>query len=276
MRALVERRPASLPELEIQFGDYLAWLDDRLEDPEIGAQIDYWSGKLQGYQAPRSASLITHGHRGPCLDSDIVSRTLPDSTDRSAQDPCATSWAGRCFTTGLAAAMALLWRETGGNDICDRHARRRPQSAELEKLVGPLVNYVVIRADADGDMSFRALEAAVRESMLELFANQDVPFERVIDALQARGQVPPEPFYSISFVAHRAFAGGRNFTSTSGGVTLRTIPSKSQGALYDLFFFLVERENGWRLSLDYRTELFQRRTCRAPGRRSDRRPGAHR
>jgi thioesterase domain-containing protein/non-ribosomal peptide synthetase component F len=257
--ALVEGRPARLPDLAIQFGDYLAWLEQRLADPEIVAQCSYWTARLAGYRRVDVAPDLERP-AGPCLASDIVSQALPSELVGKLK-AFADEQGGTLFITGLTAVMALLQRETERGDLgvgLPVAGRNRP---EVEKLVGPLLNHVLVRIRADEQMTLRTLESAVREAVLEAFANQDVPLEHVEAALAREGMEVPDPFYSVSFVSQRAFAGGRNLTARCGGVDLRTLPSKSQGALYDLFFFLVEREDGWRLSLDYRTELYS--TARA-------------
>lgn len=252
--ALVEGRPSPLPEPEIQFGDYLAWQQERLEEPGIAAQKDYWTGKLKDYARVDVAADLPRP-QGPCISSSIVARPLPAPLIARLK-AFSNQQGGTLFTTSLAGLMAWLWRVTGRQDMAVGSHMAGRDRRELEKLVGPLVNCVALRARCSGDMSVRELEANVRDSLLDAMANQDLPFERVVDALKVTGQPTPEPFYSVVFVANRAFAGGSNFTSSSAGVRLRTLPSKSQGALFDLFFFMIEREDGWRLSLEYRTQLF--------------------
>jgi hypothetical protein len=74
--------------------------------------------------------------------------------------------------------------------------------------------------------------------------------------LKESAEPHPNPFYTINFACHRAFGGTDSFVFEFSGIKVSTIPSKSQGALYDLNFFLIERQTGWRLSLEYNTELY--------------------
>lgn len=258
--ALVGNEASPLPSLEIEFGDYLVWLQSHLATPQIAEETAYWMRKLAGYRRLDLAPDL-EPPAGPLLASDIVSQTLTGHLVGELRR-FSDEQGGTLFITGLAAVMALLQRETGRNDLgvgSPVAGRSRP---ELEKLVGPLLNHVLIRVAADAATTLRQLEGHVREALFEAFAHQDVPLEHVAEALTRCDPETPDPLYSISFVSQRAFAGGSRFTSESAGVKLRTLPSKSQGALYDLFFFLIEREDGWRLSLDYRTARFSAERAR--------------
>jgi thioesterase domain-containing protein/non-ribosomal peptide synthetase component F len=252
--ALVAGKAPELPALDIQFGDYLAWLDESLAGEQIEQETAVWKKRLAGYRRLDLEPDLPRPE-GPLLQSDIVSRRL-DKELMSRLKAASDRSGSTIFTSALAALMVVLWRETGLADLAvgtPVAGRGRP---ETEKLVGPLLNHLVLRARAEPEMTLAGFAEAVRDSVFDSFANQEAPLEHIVEALQRDGAAVPQPFYSISFVSHRAFAGGSNFTSKHAGVALKTIPSKSQGALYDAFFFMVEREDGWRLSLDYRTQLF--------------------
>src|SRR5690606_26812050 len=104
--ALTEGREPALPDLDIQFGDYLAWLQPYLGEAEIAAQTSYWAEQLAGYRRLDLAPDLPPG-RGTALDSDIVSRPLPGALIdklRAFND----EQGGTMFITGLTAVMALL------------------------------------------------------------------------------------------------------------------------------------------------------------------------
>src|SRR4029077_5474797 len=132
---------------------------------------------------------------------------------------------------------------------------------ELESLVGLFVNHIVFRADASGDPSFPEFAVRVRDAALEAFANQDVPFENVLKSLSSDHKSVPEPFHVVNFICQREYARASTFVFEFAGIRMSTMPSKSQGALYDLNFFMVEREAGWRLSLEYNTDLYSDKTA---------------
>jgi len=248
----------SLTPLAVQYGDYATWLQDHLKSADIARQTAYWKRQLANYRRLDLAPDVPQPdgtERSAGLDAKIAAHDLPSDLIAKLKD-FSNAQGGTLFITALTACTAVLRAASARKDIAvgtPVAARGRP---EVEKIVGPLLNYVVLRSKLGGDPTLRELEADVQTTVLDAFSNQDVPLEHVITALAENATPPLEPFYSVSFISQRAFAGGSTFTIDRAGLKLRTLPSLSQGALYDLFFFLIERENGWRLSLEYRTQLF--------------------
>src|SRR5262249_6481432 len=146
---------------------------------------------------------------------------------------------------------------TGETDIAvGSHVAGRNRT-ELEELIGLLANPIVLRVQVDRAATFAKFAATVRDAVWEAIANQDVPFASVLQALDRAGEPCPRPFYHVNFISQRAFASGASgFEFDLSGVKVTPLPSKPQGALHDLNFFMVERQAGWRLSLEYNTDLY--------------------
>jgi len=257
--AYAEGCESPLPELAIQYPDYVIWQQDFLAEPESVRQREYWKKKLSGYERlevepdfPRPTERTTH--------SAIVTQMLPrELTD--ALKEFSGRYGGTMFITTLAACMTLLARYTGKRDIAVGSPLAGRNRTELESLVGLFVNHIVFRADASGDPSFPEFAVRVRDAALEAFANQDVPFENVLKSLSLDHKSAPEPFHVVNFICQREYARASTFVFEFAGIRMSTMPSKSQGALYDLNFFMVEREAGWRLSLEYNTDLYSDKTA---------------
>jgi non-ribosomal peptide synthetase component F/thioesterase domain-containing protein len=257
--AYAEGCESPLPELAIQYPDYVIWQQDFLAEPESVKQGEYWKKKLSGYERlevepdfPRPPERTTH--------SAIVSQMLPrELTD--ALKKFSDHYGGTMFITTLAACMTLLARYTGKRDIAAGSPLAGRNRTELESLVGLFVNHIVFRADASGDPSFPEFAVRVKDAALEAFANQDVPFENVLKSLSSDHKSAPEPFHVVNFICQREYARASTFVFEFAGIRMSTMPSKSQGALYDLNFFMVEREAGWRLSLEYNTDLYSGKTA---------------
>ena len=257
--AFAEDRESPLPDLRIQYLDYVVWQRDAMEQPEAFRQFEYWKRKLSGYERLEVATDFERPLERTTTSA-IVSELLPRELSDSLKQ-FSDRHQGTLFITGLAACMALLARYTGKDDIAVGSPLAGRNRTELEVLVGMFVNHVVLRASAAGDPTFPELVSRVRETVWEAFANQDVPFENVLNSLADDGCQPPSPFYAVNFICQREYARASTFVFDFAGIRMRTMPSKSQGALYDLNFFMVEREMGWRLSLEYNVDLYGEKTA---------------
>lgn len=254
---IAERRGAQLPPLPIQFPDYVIWANSRPQEV-LDQELGYWKSKLQEYRRFR-VSPDFPDHPEHTVNSAIVSRLLPRSVT-DALKAFSTQQSGTMFSTTFAACVALLCRHTGESDLAIGTPLAGRDRTEIENLIGLFVNHVVLRIDASGDPVFADLAARVRDTLWEVLANQAFPFEDVIEALPTEDKPGDGSFCSVNFICQRAFGGSVNSEFDFSGIHVSPIPSKSPGALYDLNFFIVERENGWRLSLEYKTEVYSSAT----------------
>jgi non-ribosomal peptide synthetase component F/thioesterase domain-containing protein len=254
--AFARQQPPPLEPLAFQYGDYVNWKQEGATWGEIRKQLDYWKQKLKGCPQPQVAPDLDGDPDSP--EAGIVSVLLPrDLTDRLRN--LAQAENTTFFVVSMAACMALLSRYTGDADIALRTPLAGRSRVEFEPIIGQFVNQVVIRGCASSHLTVSDFIEQVRESVWEALANQDAPFDEVVRSV-APGH-PAESCFRINFVCQKEY--GRNGPSQFefDGIRMTTLPSKSQGALYDLNFFLVEREIGWRLSLEYRAGLYTQDTA---------------
>ena len=250
-------RGSPLPDLVIQYPDYVVWQrEGRLEKQRQG-QLRYWKSKLTNYHRLEVPGDLKSGDESTRA-SDIVSVELPrELTDDL--NKLSNQFGGTIFVTAMAAFKVLLHRYTGQTDIAIGSELAGRNRTELEGLIGLFINHVVFRTGISGDPTFLEFAERVRETTWEIFANQDVPFEDVVKARQSEGEPCLAPFVDINFNCYRAYGGSSNFVLEPAQIDVVPIPSVSQGALYRLNFFMVEREMGWRLSIDYSADRYSRR-----------------
>jgi non-ribosomal peptide synthetase component F/thioesterase domain-containing protein len=251
--------PSPLAEPAIQLADFIMWQKDYLEKSDLTKQIAYWRRRLQGYEPleipadrPRNSSSTFAG--------EIISVALPgELTDRLKAYN--TSRGSTMFATTLAACKALLCLYTGRTDVGVGSPQAGRDRAEVESTVGLFVNPVILRTDISGDPTLEELTSRVRDTVLEAFANLEIPYERLVKALQPDRDLVSKPFYRINFICQREYGRASRFAHQFAGIRMVSMPSKCQGALYDIQFFLVERRDGWRLSCEYNTDLYQSDTA---------------
>ena len=154
--------------------------------------------------------------------------------------------------TAAAALKILLLHHSGEPDIHIGTLLAGRHRLETETLIGAFINPTVLRTDLGGTPTFSELLTRERETVLEAVANQDVPFDQVVLALNPKRVLNRHPMFDVNFIFQRDFVRPLQFA----GITLTAMPSRSPGAIYDLNFFMVERADGWRLSCEYNTDLF--------------------
>jgi len=255
--AFARQQPPPLEPLAFQYGDYVTWKQEDASWEETEKQLDYWKQKLRGCPQPHVAVDLDGDPNSPAagIISELLPRELTDRVRNVAQAENTTF-----FVVTMAACMALLSRYTGESDIALRTPLAGRNRVEFEPIIGQFVNQVVIRCSTSRRLPLCAFIEHVRESVWEALANQDAPFDEVVRGFAAPDR-PADSLFRINFVCQKEY--GRNGPSQFefDGIRITTLPSKSQGALYDLNFFLVEREIGWRLSLEYRAGLYTQSTA---------------
>ena len=255
--AFAKDQASPLAPLDFQFGDYVTWQQENSSWSEVNKQLGYWKQKLEGCPDSQVAPDLSGEPDSP--EAAIVSKLLPrELTDRLRN--LSQSENTTFYVVTMSACILLLSRYTGQSDIALRTPLAGRGRVEFESIIGQFVNQVVLRAEAAVGLTLSEFIGQVRESVWEALANQDTPFEEVLKSI-ATSDRPADGLFNINFVCQKEY--GRNGPSQFefDGVTMTTMPSKSQGALYDLNFFLVEREIGWRLSLEYRTGLYTEGTA---------------
>jgi len=254
-QAFLENRPPEIEPLAIQFGASSVWQKEFLEGPAVKTQLEYWKNRLKGMT---EVALPTDFPRPPVKSwkGDITSILLPKELSERLQTIAAEKGA-TLFHVHLAAFMLLLRRYSGELDIAVGAPVAGRGSGDLEPLIGVFINTLIFRGNLSGNPTFSDYLSQIRGMALEALENQELPFEHLVHELQPARDPGRNPLFQVNFNHHRSFTQTESF----GGVTLTTIPSRSPGAIFDLHMFFVERDEGWRASLDYCTDLFSRETA---------------
>lgn len=243
---------AQLPELPLQYADFVAWNREALAGGMLAREELYWKDKLADLShvaVPPDVSAARPGSEGA-----TIARLLPRPLTSRLAD-FARGEGMTFFVAAYAVLLVLLQRRTGASDIVVSTQMAGRDEVELEGLVGPFVNTVVLRTQTAGRQSFTELCDAARETFEEAIEHCAWPFDRI----DPRASPGSRPVVSVNFIVQRAFIG----ELASEGFRLSGIPSPLPAALYDLNFILVEREEGWRLTCEYRTWLYEEETVRA-------------
>ena len=244
-----QQRAPVLPSLAISYGDFASWQSVWLASPEAAQQSDWWTAQLSGdldeIQLPTDRprpEMSTHA-------GDLS--TLEFSLDETEQlRTLARRFDTTLFMVAFAAYNVVLHRYTGQTDLLVGSPVRARTRPELEELIGPFVNTVMLRTQIEPARPFSDLLRSVRDVTLDSFSNQELPFE----LLGAR--VPPvRALFSMQDARERA--------STMGSVALEPYHVPQSYATNDLMLWMMESRTTLVAMLNFSTELFDRATADA-------------
>jgi amino acid adenylation domain-containing protein len=253
--AFAEGLPSPLPELPLQYGDVAVWQRDNLAGEVMEGQVGYWREQLRG--APAVLDLPTDLPRPPVqtYSGDSVGFTLPAPLIERVRALGRANDA-TLFMTLSAALSVLLHRWSGQRDLTLGSPIAGRTYSELEELVGFFVNTLVLRVSLDGDPTFQQLLARVRETTLDAYGHQDVPFERLVEELQPQRDLSRPPLFQVMFMMQNM----SNEDGTAGKVRMDTFSSNVSQAKFELTVVVVDAPDGFRGIFQYNTDLFQRPT----------------
>jgi amino acid adenylation domain-containing protein/FkbH-like protein len=256
-RAFVEGTPAALDELAVTYPDFAAWERNWINGKAASEQLAYWDRQLQGSQ--HALALPTDHPRPPrvtylgSVENVSLSPALVQSLNELAGTTSAT-----LFMTLLAGWYSLLYRYSGQEDILVGSPIANRTKPEVQGLIGLFMNMVVLRGDVSGQPTFRELLARVRDTTLAAYANQEYPFEKLVEQLKPDRDPSRTPFYQNILILQSAGTD----EVTLPGVQVAWDDVHTGTAKTDLTLSLTPHAGGLRGSLEYNTDLFDTATIR--------------
>ncbi|MFP2913569.1 condensation domain-containing protein, partial [Pyxidicoccus sp. 3LFB2] len=156
----------------------------------------------------------------------------------------------------LAGWQLLLSRYSGQEDIVVGSPIAGRRTAEVEGLIGYFINTLVLRTRMEDKPSFRQVLARVKETTLGAFAHQDIPFEKLVEALQPQRDLSRSPLFQVSFTLQNAPASELSLP----GLSFRPLKTEGHVARFDLALMLSDTPEGFGGDLEYSTDLFDAST----------------
>ncbi|WP_233601565.1 non-ribosomal peptide synthetase [Corallococcus sp. AB038B] len=255
--AFVQGQPSPLPELPVQYADYAAWQRGWLQGATLQREVDYWKQKLSG--APPVLELPTDRPRPAVRGAAGATQSFlwPQSLAQGLRGLAQREGAS-LYMVLLAGWQVLLSRYSGQQDISVGSPIAGRTRSEVEGLIGFFVNTLVLRTDLSGDPSFRGLLQQVRETVLEAQEHQEVPFEKLVEALQPERSRSHTPLFQTLLALQNVPVGEARLP----GMTLKPVEIAGGTSKFDLSVFFVETAEGLSGTLEYSTDLFDAATVR--------------
>ncbi|MFJ7071664.1 amino acid adenylation domain-containing protein [Streptomyces sp. NPDC098781] len=252
------RAPAWQP-LPAQYADYTLW-QERLLVAAEERQLAHWTRTLDGAPEEIPLPLDRPGAARASGRAAVVRTALPDATGEALRKLAATRQASM-FMLFQAATAALLHRLGAGDDIPLGAPIAGRTDSSLDDLVGFFVNTLVLRTDVSGDPAFTDLLGRVREAALAAFEHQDVPFDRIVEAVNPARVADRNPLFQVMLGYHHRPDGDPDLF----GLPTQWFDMDTGMAKFDLDFTVVDHGPGhdMTLLLEYATDLTDQRTAQA-------------
>ena len=258
-------RETPLAELEIQYADYAHWQRQWLESGELERQMKYWRGQLEGvapvlelpsdYVRPALQS-----HRGGGVDVELSRQVMAKLKQLCRREGVTL------FMSLLAVYDVLLSRYSNQRDVVVGTPIANRTRAEVEGLIGCFANTLAMRVEVREEQSYRGLLKMVRQVALGAYANQDVPFEKLVEEMQPERDLSHSPLFQVMFSLHNQPTDELKLQD----LHLEALPSESETSKFDITLTLIDDKEGMRGAIRYNLDLFKEDTIRRMARRFER------
>jgi amino acid adenylation domain-containing protein len=253
--AYTQNQTPKLAKLPIQYPDFAAWQRNWLQGEVLEQQLAYWSDKLEG--APELLELPTDYPRPPVMryfgqhQHSILGSELTRGIKQLSQQQGVT-----VFMTLLAAFNVLLFRYSGQTDLLVGSPIANRTQYQTEDLIGLFVNTLVLRTFVSGEQTFPELLKQVRQTALEAYNHQDIPFEYLVEQLNPTRSLSYSPLFQVMFVLQNAPLDLPKLSD----LEIAFFEPEKPTAKFDLTLSIVEQGDSFVCDWEYCTDLFHSET----------------
>ncbi len=254
-QAQVNNVPSGLEPLQVQYADFAVWQRKWLKGKTLQKQLEYWRNHLKDIPPllelpldfPRPAYQTYNGNfKLFNIPADISEKLRALSRERNVTP----------FMTLLAAFYVLLHRYSNQDDICIGSPIANRNRKETESLIGFFVNTLVLRARLEDNPEFSAFLEQVKETTLGAYANQDLPFEMLVEELHPERDMSHSPLFQVMFVMNNAPVEKLELP----GLEIELVELENKTAKFDLILNVTDGDLPFKCKLEYNTDLFSDQT----------------
>ncbi|MCE3199517.1 SDR family NAD(P)-dependent oxidoreductase [Paenibacillus sonchi] len=239
----------------LEYVDFVSWQNEQIRRGEFGKQTEYWLQQLSGElpenhlpaDYPRPAVL---SHQG-----DIYTFTLDETvTGRLKQGMKRNTTT--LFMNMMALFSVLLQKYTGQDEVMIGASLAGRNHADLVDMVGMFANVLPFRSRINRDGSFEQLLTEVKTQSLQIFENQDVQFEVLVEALGRSHQLSENPLFNVMLVLPDVAPA----EAAMDQVRLQAYPFRNPSSKFDLTLWVYDYNDSIEMRMEYSTDLFARKT----------------
>jgi amino acid adenylation domain-containing protein len=255
--AAVSGQPAALPPLPVTYLDYANWHAKWMAGEECRGQIEHWNKRYSNVTTARALP-TDHARRAGMTGTGAVEWVHVDKelTERLRQS--AQSHGVTLNMLVMSIYSAMLAQATGSRSLVLGIPVRGRLSVEVESVMGFFNNLVPAPLDIDMSLSLADWLKIIKSEMLDAFANQDVPFERLASEPEIARHANKAGLYQSLF----SFQDARDRERSWGPLRHSSVLVMQKGATEDFGLWLMEVPGGMEGGINYNADLFEQSTAR--------------
>lgn len=253
--AFSQGRSSPLPELTIHYADYAAWQRQQLQGENLGKQLSFWQQQLQGSLPVLELPMDRPRPPVQTYNGKTLRFKLPER-QKLALTQLAHAEGATLFMVLFAAFNILLYRNSGQADLCIGTPIAGRRRTELEDLIGFFVNTLVLRTDLSGNPNVKTVIERVKNVVIAADANQDVPFERLVEVLQPPRNLGHSPLFQVMFAHQNSNLAEFRLP----GLYIEPTNLETKSAKFDLTLYVEEVDDGLQCAWEFNTDLFETAT----------------
>ena len=258
--AALAGRAAELPDLPLQYSDYAVWQRGRMQGEALETRLAGWTSRFADLppldlpaDRPRPRVASARGGRAAVALPETAAAALRRFGELQRATP---------FMKLLTGFAAFLQRHTGAEDFAIAFPVANRNRPELEPLIGFFAGTAIVRVDASGDPAPEMLLARVRDAVIDALAHQDLPFEKLVAALEPDRDAGRPPLAQVMLTSRDVGAD-----LLLPGLSLRLAEPDTGTAKFDLLLSLTDGAEGIAGYLEHSSDLFDRTTAQRMARR---------
>ncbi|MEK6278973.1 MAG: amino acid adenylation domain-containing protein [Acidobacteriota bacterium] len=249
--AFAGQRSSPFPELPVQYLDFTLGQREWLQRPALQSQLAYWKKQLA--DAPPLLLMPTDRPRPPALSFRGNNQLFrfPESLTAKLRQ-LARAEDATLFMTLLAAFKTLLYRYSRQTDILVGTPIANRDQCEIEDLIGLFLNTLVLGSKISDHISFRQLLRSVRETCLDAYMHQDLPFEQLVEELCPERDPGHTPIFQVAFTLQTP----PPWLRVASQWAVQGMAMRDASAQFDLTLNMEDRGQELVGGLEYNTDIF--------------------
>ncbi len=241
-----------LPPLEIQYADFAKWQKKWLQGKVKEEQLAYWEKQLEDVpvlELPADFNRPKVQTFNGSLVKGELDKSTSDELKKISQEEGTTF-----FMSLLAVFNILLYKHSGQTDFAVGTPIANRNNQQIENLIGFFVNTLALRSEINAELSFKEYLQNFKNTVLSAYANQDLPFEMIIEELQPERDMSRSPIFQVMFT----FQNKSNFELKLNDIQLSPIEMEASISKFDLSLNITEMNDGRMLiGFEYNKDIFR-------------------